>query len=132
MQLVDERDDLAVGVLDLVEHGLEPLLELAAELRAGQHRAEVERDQRLAAQRLGHVAVDDALRQAFDHSGLADAGLTDQHGVVLGPAAQHLHGAADLGVAADDRVELAVARERGEVDAVLVERLERRLGIRRW
>ena len=34
VQLVDERDDLAVGVLDLGEHGLEPLLELAAVLRA--------------------------------------------------------------------------------------------------
>ena len=47
VQLVDERDDLPVGVLDLVEHGLEPLLELAAVLRAGDHRAEVERDDRL-------------------------------------------------------------------------------------
>ena len=38
VQLVDERDDLAVGLLDLVEDGLEPLLELAAELGAGDHR----------------------------------------------------------------------------------------------
>ena len=38
VQLVDEGDDLAVGVLDLLEHGLEPLLELAAVLRAGHHR----------------------------------------------------------------------------------------------
>jgi hypothetical protein len=49
--------------LDLLEHGLEALLELAAVLRAGDHRAEVERDERLSLQRLGHVAGDDALRE---------------------------------------------------------------------
>ena len=39
MNLVDERDDLAVGVLDFVEHALEALLELATVLRAGHHGA---------------------------------------------------------------------------------------------
>ena len=43
MQLVDEGDDLALRAGDLLENGLEPLLELAAVLRAGHHRAEVER-----------------------------------------------------------------------------------------
>ena len=56
VQLVDEQDDLALGVLDLLEHGLEPLLELAAVLRAGDQRADVERDHAAVAQRLGHVA----------------------------------------------------------------------------
>ena len=131
VQLVDERDDLAAGVLDLVEDGLEPLLELAAVLRAGDHRAEVEGDQPLAAQGLGHVTGDDALRQAFDDGGLADAGLADQHGVVLGAPREHLDDAADLGVAADHRVDLALARRGGQVDAVLLQRLERPLGIGR-
>jgi hypothetical protein len=35
VQLVDEEDDLAVGLLHLFQNGLEPLLELTAELRAG-------------------------------------------------------------------------------------------------
>ena len=110
VQLVDERDDLAVGAaLDLLQDGLEPLLELAAVLRAGDHRGQVEADQALVAQRLGHVAGDDPLGQALDDGGLADAGLADEHGVVLGPPRQHLDDAADLGVAADHRVELALA-----------------------
>ena len=46
VQLVDERDDLALGVGDLLEHGLQPLLELAAVLGPGHHGAEVERDRR--------------------------------------------------------------------------------------
>ena len=44
VQLVDEQDDLALRLLHFLEHGLEPLLELAAELGAGDQRAHVERD----------------------------------------------------------------------------------------
>ena len=38
VQLVDEGDDLALGVGDLLEHGLQALLELAAVLGARHHR----------------------------------------------------------------------------------------------
>ena len=116
-------------VLDLLEDGLEALLELAAELRAGDQRAEVERDDALVLEPLGHVAAHDALGEALDDRGLADAGLADQHRVVLRAPAEDLDDAADLVVAADDRVELARARLRGEVAAVLLERLVRPLGV---
>jgi hypothetical protein len=59
------------------------LLELAAILGAGHHGVDVEFDQTLVAQRLGHFAGDHALRQSFDDGGLADAGLADQHQVVF-------------------------------------------------
>ena len=65
---------------------------------------------RLVLQPFGHVAADDALGQALDDGRLADARLADQHRVVLGAPRQHLDDAADLLVAADDRVELALAR----------------------
>ena len=129
VQLVDEGDDLALGVLDLLEHGLEPLLELAAVLRAGHHRGQVEAEHPAALERVGDVAGDHALREALDDGGLADAGLADQHRVVLGTPRQHLDHAADLGVAADDRVELALLGARGQVDGVLLQRLVRRLGV---
>ena len=96
---------------DFVQHRLQPLLELAAELGAGDQRAHVERHQLLVAQAFRHVAIDDAQRQAFGDGGLADAGLADQHRIVLGAARQHLDGAADFLVAADHRIELAVARQ---------------------
>ena len=123
VQLVDEEDDLALRVGDLLEHRLQPLLELAAVLRAGDERAHVERDDPLVLQALGHVAADDAAGQAFDDGGLADAGLADEDRVVLGAAREHLDDAADLLVAADDRIELALARELGEIAAVALERL---------
>ncbi len=129
VQLVDERDDLAVAVDDLLEHGLHAVLELAAVLGARDHRADVERDEALVPQALGHVAFDDAPRQAFGDGGLADAGLTDEDRVVLGAAREHLDDAPDLLVATDDRVELALAGVLGEVAAVLLERLVLLLGV---
>ena len=81
-----------------------------------------------ALERVGHVAGDHALGEALDDGGLADAGLADEDGVVLGAPREHLDDAADLGVAADDRVEPAVLGRLGEVDGVLLQRLVRRLG----
>ena len=76
-----------------------------------------------------HVAGDDALRQAFDDGGFADAGFADKHGVVLRAAAEHLDGAADLLGTADDRVELALARLLRKVLTVLVQGVELRLAL---
>ena len=129
VQLVDEEDDLALGLLDLLEHGLQPVLELAAVLGARDERAQVEGDQPLVLQRLRHVAGDDALGQALDDGGLAHARLADEHGVVLGAAGEDLDHAAHLVVAADDGIELALARQLGEVAAVLLERLVAVLGV---
>ena len=120
VELVDEQDDVAAR-LDLLEHLLEALLEVAAVAGTGDERAEVERVDLLALQRLRHLFADDVLREALDDGGLADARLADQHRVVLGPARQDLHDPLDLLLAADHRVELAVARELGEVPAELVE-----------
>ncbi len=131
VQLVDEEDDLTGRVLDLREDGLEPLLELAAVLRAREERADVECPYALALESLGHVARDDPLRKPFDDRGLPDAGLADEHRVVLRPPRENLHDAADLLVAADDRVELPRLGERRQVAPVLLERLVRALGILR-
>ena len=120
VQLVDEQDDVATSA-DLLEHLLEALLEVAAVAGAGHERAEVERVELLALQRVGHVVGDDLLAEALDDGGLADAGLADEHRVVLGAAGQHLHDPLDLAMAADDRVELLLAGELGEVAPELVE-----------
>ena len=128
VQLVDEQDDAAPLGLHLGQHGLQPLLELAAILGAGDQRAHVEGQQLLVLEALGHVALDDALGEALGDGGLADAGLADQHGVVLGAAGQHLDGAADLLVAADDRIELAFGGQRGQVARVALQRIVGLLG----
>jgi hypothetical protein len=92
-------------------------------------RAHVQREHTLAAQAFRHFAVDDALRQTFDDGGLADAGLADQHRIVLGATLQHLDGAADFLVAADHRIELARFGARGQIDGVFLQRLTLILGV---
>ena len=121
VELVDEGDDLALRIGDLLQYRLQPLLEFAAVLCTRDHRRQVEADDPLAAEALWDVAVDDPLRESFDDRRLADAGLTDEHRIVLGPAVEHLDDPADLLVTADDRVELALVRELGEVAAVALE-----------
>jgi hypothetical protein len=60
--------------------------------------------------------------ESLDHGGFADTGLADEHGVVLRAAGEHLTDATDLVVAADHRVELALAGAVGQVDPELLER----------
>ena len=118
VQLVDEHDDVRV-LGELLHDRLEALFELAAVLRAGDDQRDVEREDALVGEEVRHVAVDDLLRQPFDDRRLADARLADEHGVVLGAAAEHLLHALELVVAADERIELVLHRRFGQVAAEL-------------
>jgi hypothetical protein len=77
-----------------------------AVLGAGDDQRDVEREDALVGEEVRHVAEDDLLRQALDDGGLADARLADQHGVVLGPAAEHLLDALEPRGPGDERIEL--------------------------
>jgi len=81
----------------------------------GDEGREVQRVDLLALQQLGNVGVRDPLGQALDHGRLADAGLADEHGVVLRAPREDLHDPLDLGFAPDDGVELALGGELGQV-----------------
>ena len=130
VDLVDEQDDVAAGA-DLLQDLLEALFEVTAVAAARDERAEVEGVQLLVRECDGHRVRDDLLGETFDDGGLADAGFADEDRVVLGAARQHLHHALDFLVASDERVELALASELGEVSPELVKdgRAARRLGI---
>ena len=120
MQLVDEEDRV-VRLAQLLDDLLEPLLELAAILRARDERADVEGEDALVEQDVGDVARDDAVREALGDGRLADAGLADQGRVVLRLATEDLDDPLDLLLAPDDRIELARPRGVGQVDAELVD-----------
>ena len=117
-----KRMIVALGLGDFFEDGLEPFLEFAAVVGAGDQGAHVERDHAPVCSDSGTSLGDDALGEALDDRGLADAGLADQDGVVLGAPREHLDHAADLLVAADDRVELAKLCHLGEVAAEALQR----------
>jgi hypothetical protein len=121
VQLVDEDDQLVAVRPDLVDDLRHPFLEVAPVPGARDHPADVELHKSLVAQRVGHVPVDDALGDALHDRGLADAGLADEHRIVLRPPGQHLDRLLDLVLAADHRVDASLAGQRREIGAVLVD-----------
>ena len=121
MGLVDEQDDGVRALLHLVDHVLEPVLELALHARTGLQQAHVEHVHLHALQRRRHVAGGDAQGQAFDHRRLADAGLAGEDGVVLAPPHQDVDHLPNLGLAADHRIELAFSGAGREMGRELVE-----------
>ena len=122
MDLVDEQNGAGI-VLDLLHHGLEPLLEVAAIAGPGEQRAHVERKDGRVLQHLRHFAANDLAGQAFCDRRLADAWITDEQRIVLLAPAQHLNGTQHLGFAPDQRVDAAVACFLVEVHAVRVQRI---------
>ena len=129
VQFIDEQDDPALGLGDLLQNGLETVLELAPELGSRDQGAHIQRDQLAVLQAVGDVARNDAMGQALSDGGLAHAGLADQDRVVLGTPAENLDHAADLRVAADYRVHLAPAGQLDEVAAVAFQHLVLVIGI---
>ena len=61
MELVDEEEDFALGLLHLVEDGLQPLLKLSPVLGPGHQGAHVQGEDGLVLQGGGHVPLDNPL-----------------------------------------------------------------------
>ena len=76
------------------------------------------------AQRLGHFVLSmNPQREPFGERRLADAGLADQQRVVLPPPAEHLHHALELGLAADQRIDLPLAARADQIGGKRLERI---------
>jgi hypothetical protein len=110
VDLVDEEDRVR-ALPPARQHRLEPLLEVAAVARAGQQRAQVER--KISARRSGggHLAAVDPPGEPLGERRLADARVAHEERVVLPAPAQDLDRAADLVLAADQRVEPPLLRQ---------------------
>ena len=120
VDFVDEQDGAGLFAQG-ADHPLEPLLEVAAELGAGEQRAEVEADDAGVAERRRHLAVRDAQRDPFHDGGLADAGVADQHGAVLLAPAEDLQGAFGFPAASDQGVDGAGGGAFGEIGGVALQ-----------
>ena len=122
VELVEEQDDRPLGVGDFLEDPLQAFLELPPVGGPCDQPADVERDHAAVTQGLRHVAADDPLGEPLDDRGLAHARLPDQHRVVLGAPAEDLDHAADLVVATDDGVELALLGHLGQIASEALQR----------
>ena len=124
MEFVEEEHNSARSVRlgHLLEHAAQPFFELTAKLGTGDQGPQIEGDQSHSPQGIGHITGHDALGQPFGHSGLADTRLADQDGIVLAPPGEHLDQTANLGVAADHRIQQAGAGGCGEIAAVALQR----------
>ena len=85
-------------------HFLDTLLEIAAVLRAGQHRAHVHRVDAAVADALRYLTFVDAVSEPIDERRFADAGFADVQRVVLVFSAKHLYGALQFCLASDQRI----------------------------
>ena len=122
VKLVDKQDDVG-RFLNFLENRFQTIFELAAIFRTRNHRAQIQRHDPLALQRLGNITRNDASRQTLDDCGLSNARLADQDGIVFGAARQNLHHAPDLLVTPDHRIELALASQIRQVARIALERL---------
>ena len=83
VNLINEQDDVAAGA-NFLQNLLQALFEVTAVARTCDQGAQVQGVQVLVLKGFGDVTVHDSLCQALHDGGLTDAGLTNQHGVVLG------------------------------------------------
>ena len=97
----------------------EPLFEIAAKFRACQKRSQVKGVNLHILQDVGNAAIMYFLHQSFGQGGFTHPRVPHQNRVVFPSAAEHLHGAFDFKLSADEGVELAHGRTFNQIDGVL-------------
>jgi len=110
VNFVDEQHRMR-AFLQLFQHRLEALLEIATVFSTGQQCAHIERIHLGVRENVRHFAARDAPGKPFGNGGLTHASLTDQERIVLPATAQHLHHTLDFQFTANQRIDLAVFRE---------------------
>ena len=108
------------------DHRLEALLEIAAEARAGQQRARVEREHLGALQQIGHVVVEQPRGEPSASAVLPTPASPTNTGLFFRRRQRISIVRCSSCGAADQRIELAGARARRQVHRVGAERILRR------
>ena len=124
VDLIDEENGFG-PLLERRDHLLEALLEVATVPGAREHGARVEGEDLGTFQELGGIVAQQGLSQAVDDGGLAHAGVAHEHRIVLATPAEDLEHATHFLLAADERVEQALARPFRERRCERFERIAR-------
>ena len=122
MDFVNEEDGVVI-LLDRLDDTLEAFFKIAAIAGTCEKLAHIKGVDDRTGKNVRHFAIMDAKGEALGNRCLANARITDIERVVLGPAAQHLNGAVDLAVAADQRVDAAGGGLRHQIDGIEAERI---------
>ena len=128
VDLVDEQDDLG-RLLEFVHDRFHTLLKLTAVLGAGHQGCDVQGYNALAEQHTRDFLLHDAQRQSLGNGRFTYTGFTDEDGVVLFAAREHLTHAFDFFLAADDGVEFGFLGHLGQVTAKVVQNRSLAFGI---
>ena len=108
MNLIDHQNDVA-AFLDLADETLHATFKLTAELGTGHQSRQVQQEDFLIPQLIGHITGGDPLGKALCNSSLTDTGFTDQARIILLPAVQDLDDTLRFHVAANDLIQLSVS-----------------------
>jgi len=124
MQLVDEQDDLALGVLDFFQNRFWAGPQIPRDIFAPASIAPRSRaTTRLFLSASGTSPEMMRWARPSTMAVLADAGLADQHRIILGTAGEHLHYRANFLVAADDWIKFAAPSLLGQIASVALQGL---------
>ena len=121
VRFVDEQNDRSGRRFHFLDQSLQPVFEFALHAGAGLQQSQIERANGYVLQSRRNVALGDAQRESLDHGRLSDARFAGEDGVVLPAPRQDVDDLADFEIAAQNRVDLALAGILGQVDGVLIE-----------
>ncbi len=121
VRFVDEQDDGGRRRLDFVDHRFQPVFEFPLDACAGLQQPQVEGANRHVLQRGRDVARGDAQGETFHDRRLADSRLAGQNRIVLAPTGENIDQLPDLRVAAEHRIDFALAGTLGEIDRELIQ-----------
>ena len=84
MQFIDKEDDLAIGILNLIQNGFQTFLKLTTIFCTGDQCTHIQGKQLLVLQSFRYIPADNSLCQTLYGCRFADTRLTDQYRVILG------------------------------------------------
>ena len=122
VRFVDEQNDRLRRSFDLGNNRLQPVLEFAFDAGPCLQKSHVQHAKQDVAQRRRHIPLGDFESKSLHDGGLADAGLAGEDGIVLAAAREDVDHLAYFKVAAEDRVNLPFLRAARKVDRKLVQR----------
>ncbi len=119
MQFVDKQNYIT-GLNSLINALLQPLFKLASVFGTGKHAGQIQRDQPHTLHDIRDIAVGDFLSNALGNGCFTNSGLTNQHRVILGPAAEYLLNPVYFLFTADNRIKMSFSGQLGQVCAEII------------